>query len=329
MKSLLRRSGILLLILSGFATQAQQNDIDLFVNDMLKIADNFASPAAEGAAYQGSAGWFTSAESLDLWEVDLSVHGNVLLIPGKKKSTRVSSSDFATFDIRGEDNAQIPSAFGGATDVFIEGSLDFMGNQIPFEFQALEGVDKSILMHPFVQASVGIPFATDFTVRFLPQVEIDGVQLSTYGAGLKHNFNQYFLNPQPEDFQFAALVAYTKFDVNYEFTPIVIEDVADLREIEVDANLWLLQLLTSKRFRNSAWSAFGSVGVTNSDFGYVVGGSGIALAPMNAALETLSNNEMEFKGDLGITYDAGNFLFSSMFSQGKFSNLNLSLHYRM
>lgn len=329
MKSLLQRSGLFVFLLSGIAAQAQQDDIDLFVNDMLRIADNFASPAAEGAAYQGSAGWFSSAENLNLWEVDLSVHANVLFIPGKKKSTRVSNSDFATFDIRGGDNAEIPSAFGGATDIFFEGSLDFMGSQRPFEFQALEGVDKSILMHPFVQASVGVPFGTDVTVRFLPQVEIDGVQFSTYGAGLKHNFNQYFFNPQPEDFQFAALVAYTKFDVNYEFTPIVIEEVANLNEIEVDANLWLLQLITSKRFRDSEWSAFGSVGVTNSDFGYVVGGSGIALAPMNAALETLSNNEMEFKGDLGLTYDAGNFLFSSMFSQGKFSNLNISLHYRL
>ncbi len=329
MKNLLIRSGFLLLFLCGTTSQAQQSDIELFVNDMLLIADEFASPAAEGASYQAGAGWFTSAKNLELWEIDFSVHANVLLVPGKKKSNSVSSNDFATFDIRGAENAVIPSAFGGVTDVYFEGELDFMGSSVPFEFKALEGVDKDILMHPFLQASVGVPYGTDVTVRFLPQVDIDGVQFSTYGIGLKHNFNQYFLNPQPEDFQFAALVAYTKFDVNYEFTPVIIDQVANLNEIEVDANLWLLQLLTSKSFRNSGWSGFGSVGLTSSDFGYVVGGSGIALEPMNSALATLSNNEMEFKGDLGLTYEAGNFLFSTMFSQGKFSNLNFSLHYRL
>jgi len=324
-----KRFGILLFFFCGFTSRAQQNDINLFVNDMLKIADDFASPAAEGAAYQAGAGWFTSAKSLELWEVDLSVHANVLLVPGKKKTNSVTSNDFATFDIRGAENAVIPSAFGGVTDVYFEGELNFMGNQVPFEFQALEGIDKDILMHPFVQASVGVPYGTDVIVRFLPQVEIDGVQFSTYGIGLKHNFNQYFFNPQPEDFQFAALAAYTKFDVNYEFTPVIIDQVANLNEIEVDANLWLLQLITSKSFRNSGWSAIGSVGLTNSDFGYVVGGSGIALEPMNSALETLSNNEMEFKGDLGLTYETGNFLINTMFSQGKFSNLNFSLHYKL
>src|SRR5690606_21396425 len=127
----------------------------------------------------------------------------------------------------------------------------------------------------------------------------------------------------------AALLAYSKFDVNYEFEPVVVQGVVEFNEIEVDADLWLFQLLTSKKFRNPSWSAFGAVGVTNSDFSYRAGGSGLALDPMNAALGTLSNNEADFKGDLGLTYEAGNFLISSMFSQGKFSNLNLSLHYRL
>ena len=117
--------------------------------------------------------------------------------------------------------------------------------------------------------------------------------------------------------------------MNYLFLPVVVPGVVEFNEIEVDADLWLFQLITSKRFRNPNWSVLGAVGVTNSDFGYRAGGSGIALNPMNAALATLSNNEVEFKGDIGVTYEMGNFLFNTMFSQGKFSNLNLSLHYRL
>lgn len=321
--------GFLVLILSASPAHSQSGDVDLFVTDMLKIADNFASPAAEGAAYQGGAGWFTSAESLGLWEFDFSIHANVLFVPESKKSGLTSSGDYATFDILGAETAEIPTAFGGSTDVIFDGELEFLGNTVPFAFQALEGVDKTLLMHPFLQASVGVPFGTDVTVRFLPQVAIDDVKFSTYGIGLKHNFNQYSFNPQPTDWQFAALVSYSKFDVNYEFIPVDVEGVATMDEIEVDAHLFLLQLITSKRFRNPAWNVFGAIGVTNSDFGYVVGGEGFALQLLNKSLETLDNNEMEFKGDLGVTYDMGDFLFSTMFSQGKFSNLNLSLHYKL
>lgn len=329
MKHFALPSVFLLFFLVSFTSRAQQNEVDLFVDDMLKIADDFASPAAEGAAYQAGAGWFTSAESLGLWEFDFSVHANVLFIPESKKSTVTTSNDYATFDIVGADRATIPSAFGAGTDTYFQGEIDFMGNTLPFSFKAIDGINKSVLMHPFIQAAVGVPFGTEVTLRYLPQLEIDGVNFSTYGIGLKHNFNQYFRFSQPTDFQFAALLAYSKFDVNYLFLPVVVPGVVEFNEIEVDADLWLFQLITSKRFRNPNWSVLGAVGVTNSDFGYRAGGSGIALNPMNAALATLSNNEVEFKGDIGITYEMGNFLFNTMFSQGKFSNLNLSLHYRL
>src|SRR5690606_13271630 len=268
LKRTIQHSVILFLVLVTYNSNAQENDVDLFVEDMLKIADDFASPAAEGAAYQAGAGWVSSAEGLEVCEVHFSVPANVLFIPGSKKATNTNSNDYSTFNIIGGDQATTPSAFGGATDTSFEGEIDFMGNSLPFSFEAIDGINKSVLMHPFLQAGIGVPFGTEVTVRFLPQLEIDGVNFSTYGIGIKHNFNQYFRFSQPEDFQFAALLAYSKFDVNYEFEPVVVQGVVEFNEIEVDADLWLLQLITSKKFRNPSWSAFGAVGVTNSDFSY-------------------------------------------------------------
>ena len=312
-----------------FTTAEAQSDVDLFVNDMLKVADDFASPAATGSTFQSGAGWFTSAQSLDLWEIDFGVYGNVLLIPEGKRSVSISNEDYVTFDIRDGNTASLPTAFGGKTDVVFEGEIDFLGQTVPFDFDAIDGLNKRSILHPFVQASVGLPYETDFSVRFLPQSTVDGVRFSTYAAGLKHNFNQYFINTRPSDFQFAALVAYSKFDVLYKFEPIELENIVRLEEIEVDANLWLFQLISSKSFENNNWEITAAAGLTSFTFAYEMGGSGFALQPMNTALSTLGNNEFQFKGDIGVNYAIQDFLLSSMISFGEFYNLNLGVHYRL
>lgn len=333
MKKFLLGTALLWMLFSPRQSSAQQGEIDNFANDMLLLADKFASPAAQGAAYSSSGGWFVSARSLDPWQVDFSVHANVLFVPESKRNLTVSGSEFQTFNIRGAETATIPSAFGEQTNVVFEGSL--FGQS--FQFDAIDGVEKQVLAHPFVQAAVGLPMGTDLVVRFSPQVAVDDVRFSTLGVGLKHNINQYFLDSGPTDFQFAALVSYSKYDVNYAFNPVVVDYdllgqtflIAQMEDIEVDADFWLLQLVSSKGFANSNWEVFGALGATNSSFGYVLGGRGEALGQINRALETLSNSEMEVKGDLGFNYKAGDFLISSMFSVGKFLNYNLSLHYRL
>ncbi len=296
---------------------------------MLKVADDFASPAAEAATFQSGAGWFTTAKSLDLWQVKFSLHGNALFVPEDKRSVSISNDNYQTFYIQDATTATIPTGFGGDTDVVFEGEIEFLGIREDFSFDAIDGIDKKMVLHPFIQASVGLPLETDLSVRFLPETTIDDIRVSTYALGLKHNFNQYFGFSRPTDFQFAALVAYSKFDVLYEYEPIKLESIVELNDIAVDADLWLFQLLSSKTFVNSGWELLGAVGVTNSSFDYTMGGSGFALSPLNNALGTLDNNENEFKGDVGVNYNFMNFTISSALSFGKFYNLNLGLHYRL
>ncbi|WP_423818205.1 DUF6588 family protein [Salinimicrobium sp. TIG7-5_MAKvit] len=326
-KNVIRFSLIFVFLLP--CTANSQEDVELFINDMLHVAEDFATPAAEGAVYLSGAGWFSSAKDLDLWELEISVMANVLFVPEKKKSTAISSTDYKTFDIRGEQNAIIPTAFGGMTDVVFEGEI--LGNE--FDFNAIDGINKNFLAHPFVQASMGLPYGTDLTFRFLPKTKIDDVNFSTYGVGLKHNFNQYFFNPQPNDFQFAALVAYSKYDVDYGFIPLLVEYdlfsesrvALEMDQIEVDADIFLFQVITSKSFINSGWEVFGSIGASTSQVDYVAGGGGDFLGEMNSALEILGENNIEFKVDAGVNYQIGRFKLSSMLSAGKFFNANLGL----
>ena len=253
---------------------------------MLLVADNFAAPGAEGAALQSSAGWFSSASTLDKWKFEVSLHGNGLFVPSGKKNQLSSNRDFSILRFRGSDNALLPTVYGGDTDAVFEGSV--FGQQ--FSFDAIEGLDKGMLIHPYPQVTVGLPYGTELAVRYLPSVVVNDVGFSTYGAGLKHNVSQYIERRfDPEDFQLAVVATYSNFKVDYAFSSFK----------------------------------------TLSQFEYKMGGTGVALPLLNQELQGLHGNSTKFKGDIGFNYYFNNFKISSMFTASNFFNANIGLHYRI
>ncbi|MDT0642409.1 DUF6588 family protein [Zunongwangia sp. F363] len=296
---------------------------DDVVEDLLVIADGFAAPAANSVAYEANGGWFSSAQSLEPWKVEVSVHANALFVPSSRKSFTISNSDFQAINVQGSSNASIPTAFGGASDVAFEGSV--LGND--FEFDAIEGVDKSFVGHPFAQVTIGLPAETEFAIRAMPKITLNDVQVSTYGAGIKHNFSQYLRYNRPEDFQFSAFVAYSLFDVEYAFDPLNLDAFGEFNAIEVDADVWVAELLGSKRYEN--FEIFGALGVANSDFAYMMQGSGAALSEVNSRIQELGDSQAQFKGDIGFNVYLQDFKISTMATAGKFFNLNIGLHFRI
>jgi len=326
LKNIFKNLLFISLFLSFGYTNAQ-SDQDLLIEDMLLIANNFGTPAAEAAAIQSSAGWFSSASDLGKWKVEISVHGNAVFIPGSKQTKLASNKDFNILNIQGGSNALLPTVFGGDTDAVFEGEL--LGQD--FSFKAIDGLNKNVVIHPFPQVTVGLPYGTEVALRFVPRVTINDVGVSTSGIGLKHNFAQYFKYSRPEDFQVAAVVTYSNIDIDYEYAPIEISasgvNILELNRIDVKADLWLLQALVSKLYGN--FEVFGAMGVTSSNFDYSMGGGGSLLPRLNDELGSLGGNDVKFKADLGFNYYVGNFKISSAFTAGSFFNANLGLHYKI
>nr|WP_252110307.1 DUF6588 family protein [Gramella jeungdoensis] len=310
-----------LFFVSTMSGQLPQEGQDI-VNDLLHIADGFATPASESTAYQGTAGWFTSARALDEWKVDVSVHGNGLFVPPSKKEFTINKTALTNLTINDNVNsAVIPTAFGGDSEVVFNGA--FQGNE--FSFPAIEGVDQGVLIYPFAQVSVGLPFNTEIGVRLLPELEVDGAQFSTYGIGLKHNLSQYFRFNDEEDLQLAAILSYNIFDVKYGFEQISVPDLVNLNLIDVSANVLMAEFMASKKYES--FEIFGALGVAQSDFEYEFDGSGAALPFVNSQLATLNDNKAQFKGDIGFNLYFNKFKISTMATAGKFVNVNLGLHF--
>ena len=67
--------------------------------------------------------------------------------------------------------------------------------------------------------------------------------------------------------------------------------------------------------------------MTNSSFGYEMGGSGALLPLVNQELDGLNDNDVAVKADLGANYRLGPVKLSSMLTAGKFFNLNVGVHW--
>lgn len=302
---------------------AQDIAREKIIKDLLFLTENFSTPAAEGAAFQGSAGWFSSATSLEKWDFRVSVHANSLFIPEDKKSFEVSNSQLDTLVIKNSQRATVPTAFGVTSNTMFEGSYQ----DIAFEFDAFPGIDRDFVPHAFVQVAVGLPQGTELTVRAMPEVTIDDVKASTFGAGLKHNFNQYFRYNDPRSFQLAVGLAYSRFNVDYRFDPVNIQ-IAVLEDVNVKANVFMAEVIGSKSF--GVVEIFGAAGVTSTAFDYEMGGEGEAgLQQINDELEKLGDVESLLKGDLGFNIHLGRFRLSAMGTLGKFFNANIGLHVRI
>ena len=310
-------------------------DAEVFVNDLLVVSNQYVAPAADAAVYQSSGSWYSSARALELFEIDASIHVNVLPIPNSQKSFTVSNSDFDIMNIRGAASAEVPTALGGDTDVF----YDFTLGGDEYELQTFEGAKQSTFYYPYIQASVGLWEETELSLQYAPEIKIDESGYQTFGGALKHNLSQYWLGYERDNQQIevAFQIAYSVFDSRIYFDDFAIKPtnpepgqgpLAVIKSLDVQANALTGQLIGSKRFNNLEVQA--SFAVSSNKFDYTIGGDGdIIIDLFNGAFDALEDANTLARGNLGINYHLNQFYIASSVSLGKFVNTNLSVHYRI
>lgn len=323
--------GLLVTISSASYGQAIV-DIENVLNDLVIVSDQYITPAADASVYQSTAAWYSSAKSLDLYEVDVSIHFNALPIGSKKKVNTVRDSEFINLDIRDGATAEVPTALGGDTEQF----YDFIIDGETYEMQAFEGIKEAAIFHPYIQATVGLWKETDVTLRYSPKIKIDVSDYTIFGVAVKHSISQYFRKENNANaFEFAVLASYSTFDSNLLFDALALtptdgneESLAVIKGLTVNADALMFQAIGSKR-----WADFemqGSLGFVSSAIDYTILGDGSSFIKLfNRTLVVLEETRNGFKGDLGANYYFGKVYVSSNVTFGKFTNLNLGIHYKI
>lgn len=187
-------------------TKAQ--DIEEFLvlgKDAGTMLQSYLDPAFKGSMYNLNSGWYRTAKPHKLLGFDITLNATLSTVPSGQKNFTFKNGDYENLYIQGtqksnaDASVSLPTAFGKSTNqvLIYEEEVSYLGvsETRKFEFDALDGLTDDFGFNQvplaMIQAGIGLPFKTDVTVRFVPEVGSDNFKTDLFGLGIKHNILQY------------------------------------------------------------------------------------------------------------------------------------------
>lgn len=186
--------------------------------DSKNLFNGYLQPVMKGSIYLMNSGWYSTAKVHKKFGFDLTVSLNSILVPDTEKSFDISSFNF----IQSNSNS-LPTIFGESinNELGVIIPKNNVQPQLSSSFLAPGGIkDKfplGFVSSPSVQASLGLPFKSEITIRYLPEYNRNRIYFSSYGFGLKHDLTQYFkfFNKIPA-LSLSAFGAVSFMNINYD-----------------------------------------------------------------------------------------------------------------
>ncbi len=330
-----KSSKIVLFFLVFISNQIKAQNTEVFqqigylLNDALLYSDKYITPATDAAVYQASSGWMTSAKKKQLGEVTFGVNANVFFVPKSDRTFIASNSNFEFFSIEGQNSVQVPTALGNNDQYNLVGDLG--GSQV--RLKSPEGINEETVFYPYLQAGVGLWYGTELLVKFSPKTKLKKGDYQVYGAGLKHNLDQYFSENFNKTIHVSALLAYSKEDLSFDFADIQ-SDFGSLgiNSLGSSINTYQTQINISKTHKNLEvlWGVIFNI----SDFEYKFDGEKGSIEEivplqdiLNERMKVLSKTKRNLIGEFSGRYQFSKFFVQGTLAFGKFVNTNVSLQY--
>ena len=324
---------LFLLVIMSNQLKAQNAEvfqqIGYLLNDALLYSDKYLSPATDAAVYQASSGWMSSAKKKELWQVTVGVNANLFFVPKSDKTFSANSNDFEFFSIEGQNSVEVPTALGNDDQYYLVGDLG--GSEV--RLKSPEGVNEETVFYPYLQAGVGLWYGTELLVKYSPKTKLKKGDYQVYGAGLKHNLDQYFSKNFNKTIHVSALVAYSKENLSFDFVDIQSAyGTLGINSLGSNIDTYQTQLNISKTHKNLEvlWGVIFNV----SDFNYKFDGekgSIEELVPLqdilNDRMKDLSKTKRNLMGEFSGRYQFNKFFVQGTVAFGKFVNTNASIQY--
>ena len=325
------------LIFSG-KSFSQFNDLGIqlghFLDDAVLYSDKYVTPATDAAVYQATSNWITSPKKRKLFDITLSVHGNLFFVPKSDRSFEIKNSDFSFFSIQNANSepvnsAVVPSALGGDEKYYLVGSI--AGS--PVKIESPKGINANEIFYSYLQVSIALWKGFEITGKYSTKVKLKRSDYQVYGFGLKHNFSQYIDNFVKRKINFAALVAYSKEEISFDFLDVQTDfGSLGINRITGLVDTYQFQISGSKEWRNFELTLSS---ITNkSTFKYQLTGDrgGIEdFIPVqyifNERLKELTKTKFNSIGEISGRYQFSKIYIQSSVAFGKFVNTNLSVQY--
>lgn len=328
----------ILLVMGTTKVEAQNTGIDPvtleemgnLVKDAIYFTDQYITPATDAAVYQAASSWVNTPQKADLWDFTLGVHVNTFFVPKADRSFRLNNSDLSFFQIDGQETALTPTALGSDEYVTLKGVLG--GSDVILK--SPEGVDRDLIIYPYLQASLGIGYGTEAIAKFSPKITLKNVEYQVFGLGFKHSLSQYFNSIETKNYFISALVAYAREDLTVNFLDIDTKyGNLGFNALNSLIDTWQFQVNGSKKWNKFELST-GLIANTSS-FDYKVKGNKGKIEEiiplqsiLNNELKTIADHKFNCIAEVSGRVEIYKFFLQTTIAFGKFVNSNLSLQYK-
>ena len=323
-----------LLSLGNTKLMAQNTGIDPAIGNLIQDAmyftDQYITPATDAAVYQAASSWVNTPQKAELWDFTLGIHVNTFFVPKSDRSFQLKNSDLSFFQIEGQDSALTPTALGSNQYVTLKGVLG--GSDVILK--SPEGVDRDVIMYPYLQGSLGIGFGTEAVAKFSPKITLKNVEYQVYGLGFKHSLSQYFTTIESKNFYVSALVAYAMEDLTVNFLDIDTQyGNLGFNALNSLIDTWQFQLNGSKKWNKFELSS--GIIANTSSFEYKVKGEKGKIeeiiplqSVLNNELKSIADNKFNVIGEVSGRVEFNHFFIQTTVAFGKFVNSNIALQYK-
>jgi len=323
-----------LLFTSSSKLMAQTPTIDpaigALIQDAIYFTDLYITPAADAAVYQAASSWVNTPQKADLWDFTFGVHVNTFFVPQSDRNFRLNNSDLSFFQIEGQDSALTPTALGSDQYVTLKGVLG--GSDVILK--SPEGVDREVVIYPYLQGSLGVGFGTEMVAKFSPQITLKNVEYQVYGLGVKHSLSQYFKSIENKNYFFSALVGFSKEDLTVNFLDVETQyGNLGFNALNSLIDTWQFQINGSKKWKKFELSS--GIIANTSSFEYKVKGEKGQIEEilplqdiLNTELKAIANQKFNIIGEVSGRFDFRHFFVQTTLAFGKFVNSNISLQYK-
>lgn len=323
-----------LLFLGSSNLMAQNNGIDpaigYLIQDAIYFTDQYVTPATDAAVYQAASSWVNTPQKAELWDFTLGIHVNTFFVPQSDRSFRLKNSDLSFFQIENQDSALTPTAMGSNEYVTLSGMLG--GSKV--SLKSPEGINREVVVYPYLQGSLGVGFGTEAIVKFSSKVDFKKVSYQVYGIGLKHSLSQYFKTLESKNLFASALVAYAREDLTVNFLDVETEyGNLGFNALNSLIDTWQFQVNGSKKWNK--FELMGGIIANNSSFEYKVKGEKGEIeeiiplqSVLNTELKAIADSKFNVIGEVSGRVEFYKFFIQTTIAFGKFVNSNLSVQYK-
>ncbi len=244
--------------------------------DLNTLFEHYFEPISQSASYGLNNGWYHTAKTHKKFGFDITISLNAASTPSSKRFFKFIESEYSGY-ISPNGVTELPTAMGKDDEtqmnIFVpENSLEYNGvpvknPEITGTFDMFGGIGDDLPLKaiptPTVQVGLGLP-KTDIKVRYMPEIEVEGVSTNLIGLGLQHDLMQYLGPLEKLPLNVSILGAFTNFSVAYTFDDSPINGNNQSAEYSIKA--YTFQAIASLDF--PVITIYGALGynIANSSF---------------------------------------------------------------